>query len=233
MSLKPNLARFCFASCLALLFFTIPLQAQEVVVSIEIDYLPKWDHDAYPGDLFVYLDSDLLSWTSRGGQMAPTPTDRLERRLQPGKHILRIAHENHEKKSKKGWKHTTHISPLEIVFLLEEDEPATLKLHIQEAKSVFSTDKEPVALTVTQGSRTVYNVEKAGTKLRDWPLLCEDVRANVPEGKKPKKSILKDLDDCVSWQEIWKDAAQPMPRDAMRTLLERYDYEPRTYRRFE
>ena len=203
-----------------------------VRMRFDLEYLPVFPYNEAPGDLFLYLDGDLLGWVFRGGQFAPTPPVRFERWVEPGEHVVRLFAETHERRGK-GWGHQARVSDIVIRFRLEPGGSGELRLKLESNKQVFAKDKGPISYTVTQNGRTLQNLERGGSDPHTWPLLCEDTEANLdPKRKKIPKKIVKELEGCKRWMSIWSELPAPPPdREAVRRILDRYEYEPRTYKR--
>lgn len=210
-----------------------PSEEGSVRLAVDIEYRPEFPHDAEPGDLFVYIDGDLLAWVSRGGQFAPSGPTRFDRPVAPGRHVVRLLHERHEPRAKGRFEHEARASAVEILFHLEPGADARLELRVVEDTQVFEKHRGPIAVTVTQGGRTIQSREQVGERLRDWPLLCDSVEANLEPGAKVTRKVRKVLADCVRWEDLWRSVEDAPSRAEVRQILERYAFEPRTYKRFE
>lgn len=202
-----------------------------VRMRLDLEYLPIFPYNESPGDLFLYLDGDLLAWVSRGGQFAPTPPVRFERWVESGEHVMRLAAETHERQGK-GWGHEARVSDVVVRFRLAPGGDGEIRLKLESNKQVFAKDKGPISYTVTQNGNILQNLERGGSDPHTWTLLCDDTEANLdPERKKIPKRIAKELEGCLRWPALWDELSAPPPeRDAVRRILERYDYEPRTYK---
>lgn len=207
-----------------------------VRMRVEVEYLPDFPATGDgPGDLYVYLDGDLLAWVPTGGQFAPTPPAVFERGVPPGAHVLRLLQEKHLARSAGGWSHQARAAPFELFFQLAAGGRGELTLRLIESSAVFATNPTPVSAMITQNGKTVQNLEKKGPGLDKWPALCEEIEANLDPGRKkiPKKARA-DLEHCVRWADLWRSLDGGVPaRDEARAVLERYDFKPRFYRRFE
>lgn len=208
-------------------------EEEPVRLAVDIEYHPEFPHDAEPGDLYVYLDGDLLAWVSRGGQFAPSAPTRFDRPVAPGRHVLRLLHEHHEPRTKGRFEHEARASDVEILFHLEPGDDARLELRVVEETQVFEKFRGPIDVTVTQGGRTIQSREQVGERLRDWPLLCESIEANLEPGAKVTRKMRKVLEDCVRWEALWRSVDDAPARAEVRKILARYAFQPSTYKRFE
>ncbi len=203
---------------------------------VEIEYLPNFPATGDgPGDLYVYLDGDLLAWIPTGGQFAPSPPAVFERGVAPGAHVVRLLEEKHAALSAGGWSHEARASPLELFFQLAAGGRGELTLRLIESSSVLANNPTPVSAVITQNGTTVQNLENAGPGLKKWPSLCEEIEANLdPRRKKVPRKARAELERCVRWADLWRSLDGGVPsREEARAVLERYDFQPRSYKRFD
>lgn len=208
---------------------------EPVRMRVAIDYQPVFPHDTEPGDLVVYLDGDLLAWVPRGGQFALTPTVRFTRRVEPGRHVLRLLQENHEPRSRGRWNHEARVSRTAVLFLLGPTGDAELEIKVAEPKETFALkERGPVSILVRQDGKILQNLIETDQRLTEWPALCDEIEANLDPQRKVPKKIRAELEECLRWDFLWTDLEGGVAtRDEARRILARYDYQPRSYKRFE
>ena len=206
-----------------------------LLLNVSLEYRPAFQHNQETWDLYVYLDGDLLAWVPRGGQFAPTPEVRFVRQVEPGPHVVRLAAEKHERRSGGRWFHEARIVPVEIFFSLSAEGNAEMSLRVIGNTGLLNAGGARAVAQITQDGRVLQSVEQAIRSSADWPSLCEEIEVNLdPKRKKIPRKVRSELEQCVRWESLWRSLESPAgSRDDARALLERYDFQPKLYKRHD
>lgn len=196
-----------------------------VPMRFEIRYQPVSVEDEEPWDLFVYLDGRLLARAEAPMAALFPRAVAFDGNLAPGPHVLRLVQERHRRRSG-GWHHEARVWGDPVRFTLEPGAPGELKLEFRQVKLALRAGDAPISWRVTQGERTVAESGQTGTRPETWPLLCEEIEANLKPGKKPALPIRRELERCVRWTGLWPGIAGAPSREEVRAELARYDYRP-------
>jgi hypothetical protein len=193
-----------------------------VEVRFALSYQPRFDVDEEPWDLFVYLDGEPLALVPRIKLFGRDEPLHLTRRLAPGHHVLRLAQERH-RQDRHGWTHQARASKRAFELDLASGLPADVELaFVQPLLSLG--DAGPVHFKTVQGDRTA-EVDRTGGDPEAWPLLCEEIEANLAPGEKPGRLARRQLAGCVRWGDLWPGGAAPS-REAVRAALQAADFAP-------
>ncbi len=181
------------------------------------------DDDATPGwDLFVYVDGRLLTWAQPAMISLTARTWSFDRTLSAGRHVVRLVQERHERRFGDHWTHAARVAPLALAFDLEPGGPWRVQLQLDQVKI---SRKGPLTLRASSGDREIA-AAIGGGEAATWPPLCEEVEANVAEGKKPSAEARRQLAACVRWPTLFPDVAGVPPRAEVRADLARDGYRP-------
>jgi hypothetical protein len=163
-------------------------------------------------DLYVYLDGAFLARAVRDR----TATE-LETRISPGEHTLRLLWEVHSRRGRgesASWEHDARVAPETIRFDLPAGEGWKLELTWNEGR--FGGNKQPLSWSLTADGRAPIGESDLGTARDRWPVLCEEVEVNVPEGKQTPGWARRALEDCVTWANLWEGLETVPGRDQAR-----------------
>jgi hypothetical protein len=174
--------------------------------------------------LFVYVDGKPVTY-SRSQSSFVDQTIESFRWLSPGKHVLHLLHESHVKKGKRGVIHESEVCPDPIFFEVTPGDGWHVDMtYIQ--KTFSKGEQGPLTWTLKKGGEPRDGRKLASKDISQWPQLCEDMQANVPEGKKPPSWVKQKLKDCVKWSSL-SEGFEPWPERAeIIAELERYDFKP-------
>lgn len=195
----------------------------EVPVYFELSYAPDFSEDEDEWGLYVYLDGEPLSYVPAGSLLSAKPV-RFRQYLAPGKQTLRVAQERHVKRGRDRWFHAVRMAEIELPLQLEAGPRADVELKFRQPQFAFGRSEGPVSFRLVQG-KSVEVIEKTGGDPEEWPLVCEEIEANAAEGQELKKSLRKQLEDCVRWAELWPGLDVPS-RDEVREALALFRYRP-------
>ncbi len=200
-----------------------PGASSEIPVYFELTYSPDFDDEEDEWGLYVYINGEPLSYVPAGSLLSSRRL-RFRHFMEPGPHVLRVAQERHEQGWGNRWLHAARMTELELPFQLASGERADVELKFRQTKLAFGRTGGPISFRFVQG-KNVEVVEKQGGDPEDWPLVCEEIEANVEDGKELKKSLRRELDDCQRWAAIWNGLEVP-DRDEIREALALFDYRP-------
>jgi hypothetical protein len=193
-----------------------------VEVRFALSYQPHVDVDEEPWDLFAYLDGEPLALVPRIKLFSRDEPLHLTRRLAPGHHVLRLAQERH-RQDRHGWSHQARVSKQAFEFDLASGAPADVELaFVQPLLSLG--DAGPVHFKTVQADRTA-EVDRTGGDPEAWPLLCEEIEANLAQGEKPGRLARRQLADCVRWDDLWPGIKAPS-RESVRATLQALGFAP-------
>ncbi len=201
-----------------------------VEFSIRYDsWTPELEEEG-PWDLLVYLDGSPLAWTAGVGNLfSPRSFLVFDRSLAPGRHVLRLLQERHRLVSRrKGtWRHEARVFPQPLVLEVGPGAGWRLRLEVSQGRFRFSGQRQgPVSWALERGEERVAEEQRAGPQPEDWPLLCEEVEANLDPGQKVPRLVRRMLADCVRWSQLWPGVEGVPERGAVRQELARYDFRP-------
>ncbi len=209
---------------------TAPAPAEEAgpegaLVDFRLQYdPPKFDHEDELWDLYVYLDGEPLayvppsvSFLDQGGQALE-----FRRRMAPGPHTLRVTQERHERRPRGRWHHTARVSEQEFAFEVVDGAQGELELLFSEGP-LATRSTGPLRFHFLQGER-VTELDGVGGDPERWPLLCEELEANLESGAASREAR-RDLEGCVRWATLWGGKGVPS-RDSVRRALEMFDFRP-------
>ena len=193
-----------------------------VPVTFEISYLARFEDPDPEFDMFVYLDGVPVTYITTNQVEMRANRMEFSWPLRPGEHVLRITQERHFKSlAGKRWSHETRVAAEDFAFELRPGEPASIRVDFIERVMEWH---DPLTFGLSQGERVV-DQGPMGGEAQFWPLLCEDIEASVPEGKKPGRNQRKRLENCVRWQTLWGDAKAPERKEILRAMAE-FDFQP-------
>jgi hypothetical protein len=169
-------------------------------------YKPSFDSeddvDDEVGTLHVYVDGNYLGSAGVGQRNAVT----VVKSVGIGEHTLRLMIEQHtlsEGGDQPSWTHEALVGPEVVRFELEE--AADWKLELEWSESMVTSSKGPLRWNLTRDGKSTAGESGRGTDREQWPLLCEDVEANVALGQNPPRWVQRDLGRCVRWDSLWPD----------------------------
>jgi hypothetical protein len=186
--------------------------------------------DEPPWGLYAYLDGQPVAFADGGTSIFGTASRPLqfERELAPGKHTLHVLLERHTLLSKKNnrWNHETRVFAEAAALEVHAGGDYDVEIEVNENTGFWSKDNGPVTIVVKRGDAVVTELGSVGSHPDEWPALCEDVEASIPEGKRPRAASRRALERCVRWSDLWSTTAGAPDRRSVRELMERYDYRP-------
>lgn len=203
-------------------------------VDFNVIYRPgssaTYEADEAPWGLYAYLDGRPLVFTDGRNSIlsASSRPLRFEQNLEPGPHTLRILLERHTLVSKKKnrWNHETRVFTEAASFDLVAGSAYGVDIEVNENRSFWKKDRGPVTFVVTGDDATLAELKGAGIEIEEWPALCEDLEASIPEGKKPGPSARQALESCVSWESLWEPAPGLPDRQTVREIMAEFNYRP-------
>ncbi len=195
-----------------------------VLVRFELSYEPpKVDYDEELWDLYVYLDGEPLAYVPP----ILSVLDRSEvlefrQRLAPGRHVIRVTQERHERRGRNRWRHSARVSDQQFAFDVEPVRDGELELAFSEG-FLGARSTGPLTFRFRQQDR-VTEVEGVGGLPDRWAPLCEEIEAGF-DGDTRSRAEARALEGCVRWASLWGDVQAPS-RDAVRRALEKFDFRP-------
>ena len=202
-----------------------PATAQAAPVTLHVSYLPQVDEyevaDERPWDLYVYIDGIPVTYLPVSALQSRPETLEFARSIPAGTHTVRVTQERHYEVRGR-WHHDTRAATPAFQFELQPELPARLEVEFHERLMDYS---DPLVFQLTQGER-VLDSERVGGQAESWPSLCYDVRASVPEGKKPTRRQRQRLETCVEWDSWWGLDSVPSRREVLDAMAE-FDFRPR------
>jgi len=201
--------------------------AGTVPVRFDLAYRPfAAEEDAPSWSLFVYLDGRLLTGAKPAMISLTARNWQLDRGLSPGRHVIRLVQERHERRFGGGaWLHAARVAPEPLAFDVDPGGAWRVSLSLDQVKI---RKKGPLELRVTRGDREVAAVAGGGEP-DAWRPLCEDVEANMTgqkAGSKPSGDARRDLARCVRWSALFPGIENVPSRDEVRAELERDRFQP-------
>ncbi|HLX06805.1 MAG TPA: hypothetical protein VKY89_02965 [Thermoanaerobaculia bacterium] len=174
--------------------------------------------------LFLYVDGRFVGSAAPGPVLIPTGPRNFDLELAPGRHLLRVTQERHQRySSAQGYLTPSRVDPEAIPFEVKAGAATLVRLHFGD-KSLRHPG--PVDVRVEQDGKEVAHVEPATANSESWPALCEDVPAALPAGGKPHGTAQHDLDRCVHWAALWPGIAAVPTRDEVRGESDRPRHPP-------
>ena len=107
---------------------------------------------------------------------------------------------------------------VESVIQFDLDKPAAWRLEVEWSESMISSGKGPLGWRLTRDGTMVAGESEIGTDRAQWPLLCEDVEANVAAGEDAPGWVTRALENCARWAGLWPEDATVPGRDEVREL---------------
>jgi len=198
-----------------------------VPVRFDLAYRPfAAEEDAPSWSLFVYLDGRLLTGAKPAMISLTARNWQLDRGLFPGRHVIRLVQERHERRFGGGaWLHAARVAPEPLAFDVDPGGAWRVSLSLDQVKI---RKRGPLELRVTRGDREVAAVAGGGEP-DAWPPLCEDVEASMTgqkAGSKPSGDARRDLARCVRWSALFPGIENVPSRDEVRAALERDRFQP-------
>jgi len=198
------------------------LTGGEATLELSLAYRPFREADDVPHDpwdLLAYVDGRPWAWTEERGATSAS----LRRELAAGTHVVRLIQEQHPPLGNARWKHAARVCPASIVVELEPGSDATLDLTYSEP--LLSGRGRLEGTLATNRTATGRPVPDCGDA-ESWPLLCEEIEANLVPGEKPPRYVRKRLDRCVRWGDLWSGLAGVPDRTAVRQALSVHEFRP-------
>jgi hypothetical protein len=184
-----------------------------VLVSTTLRYVHVAD-EGEAWNLVVYLDGVPFEPLAASPSAGSAPDQTTERRVAPGRHVLRWAQERHRKRSDEQGVHAAKFDPEPLAFDLAPGAPAEIAFEFRDRSGMFRRFGPPVEVSVTQDGREIAAL-RADRETYDWELLCDDYEANLG-GKKPGFDDRRTLRNCLRWTELWPGLATVPSRDQVR-----------------
>ena len=205
-----------------------PAASETVPVRFQLSYRPfTSEEDAPSWSLFVYLDGRLLTWAKPAMISLTARSWELDRGLPPGRHVIRLVQERHERRlGGDRWSHAARVAPEPLAFdVAPGGGTGAWRVSLQ-LDQVKISRQGPLTLRATRGDREVAAAQGGGEP-DSWPPLCEDLEANVGGGK-PSAGERRDLARCIRWADLFPGIAGVPSRDEVRADLERDRFQPPT-----
>ena len=193
-----------------------------VPVHFEMTYLPNFDEDEDEWLLYAYIDGEPLTYVPAGSVLG-TKRLRFRHYLAPGKHVLRVTQERHEKRWGDRWFHAARIAAPTFSFDVAAGSAAEVELKFRQSSFPFSASEGPLSFRFIQGKNVVVQ-DNVGGDPEDWRLLCEEIESNAEAGKL-KRSLRRQLEGCLQWADLWSDPDTPDRRE-IRQALALFRYRP-------
>jgi len=188
-------------------------------VTFKLSYLAQFEAPDPTWDLFVYLDGEPLSYLTTASIENRAESREFVRHLSPGRHVLRVAQERHNKWRGR-WEHESRLAVEAFPFDLVVGSPARVELEfIQSIVNLL----DPLVFKWVQGSEVI-DSGRVGGEPEHWPLLCEDIEASVPEGGKPSRQKRRRLAECLRWDPLWSSGAPS--RSEVLDAMAGFDFRP-------
>ena len=203
---------------------------REVMVNFTFSYSPWYlNDDAYDlvndtWDFFVYMDGVPLSYVPAAAVTGMPSNLEFSQLVAPGRHIVRVTLEQHKKGKGKRWKHAARVA--EEAFELEIDPngpQASVTVRFKEKWGGIGSGG-PLEFSFRQADQTT-ELESVGGNPESWPLICEEVEANLEAGEGTDLGAKRFLEGCVDWDALWRGAPAP-PRSEVREALAMFEYRP-------
>lgn len=205
-----------------------PAAPETVPVRFQLSYRPfTSEEDAPSWSLFVYLDGRLLTWSKPAMISLTARSWELDRGLPPGRHVIRLVQERHERRlGGDRWSHATRVAPEPLAFDVAPGGGSGAWRVSLQLDQVKISRQGPLALKAMRGDREVVAIQGGGEP-DSWPPLCEDLEANVGAGK-PSAAQRRELARCIRWADLFRGVAGVPSRDQIRADLERDRFQPPT-----
>lgn len=194
-----------------------------IPIYFEMSYVPRFEEGEDEWELYVYLDGKPLTFVPAGSILGSN-TLKFRDFLPPGRHVLRVAQERHERRGRDRWFHAARVPDVAFDFEVGAGATADVELRFRQPRLPFGTAQGPLSFRFVQG-RNVVAEDEVGAEPEDWRRVCEEIEANARDDRPLKKALRKQLEDCVRWSDLWSDAEAP-GRDEVRQALEHFRYRP-------
>jgi hypothetical protein len=181
---------------------------------VPVDAALRYVHvadEGEPWDLVVYLDGTPFDPVPAAPTSSAAGTWSSQRQLAPGRHVLGWAQEMHREDPSR---HAARFDPEPLEFDLAAGGAATIEFEFRDRTGMFLRMGGPVTVRIAQDGRELATRNSSGDPA-SWPLLCEEIEANL-RGGKPRLVDRQMLRDCVRWNELWEGVPDLPTRDAVR-----------------
>ena len=99
---------------------------------------------------------------------------------------------------------------------------ARTRVELEFAQSMMNL-LDPLVFKCVQGSKAI-DSGRVGGEAEFWPLVCEDIQASVPEGRKPGREKRQRLEQCIRWEGLWSSGS-PSRQDVLDAMAD-FDFRP-------
>jgi len=202
---------------------------RQILVNFDFSYSPwylndnEYDEHEDGWDFFVYMDGIPISYVPTAAVRGLTANLEFSQLVDPGPHLVRATLERHRRDSGDRWTHAARVAEESLAFEISPSGPeASLTVRFKENWGRLGDG--PLDFVFTQGDRVV-ELEGVGAAPENWPLICEEIEANLEPGEKPDGNQRRELDGCVRWPDLWQGRWAP-PRNEVRDALAMFDYRP-------
>ncbi|MEJ2084154.1 MAG: hypothetical protein P8Y44_00565 [Acidobacteriota bacterium] len=202
---------------------------RQILLNFDLSYSPwylsqdEYDEKEDGWDFFVYMDGIPISYVPAAAVSGLTSNLEFSQLVDPGPHLVRATLERHRRDGKDRWSHTARVAEEALAIEISPSGPeASLTVRFKENWGRLGGG--PLDFVFTQGDRVV-ELESVGAAPETWPLICEEIEANLEPGAKPDGNERRDLDGCVRWSDLWQGRWAP-PRNEVRDALAMFDYRP-------
>lgn len=174
-------------------------------------------------DFFVYMDGIPVSYVPASVVSGMSSELEFTQMVEPGSHVVRVTLERHSRARGGGWNHTARVAEEEFSIEVAADGPeASLTVRFKENWGRLG--QGPLEFSFSQGN-VVRELEGVGGEPEGWPLICEEIEANLDPGEPTPGEVERELESCVRWGDLWPGRWAP-PRDEVRDALAMFDFRP-------
>lgn len=194
---------------------TIRLRAKRVWVDEDEPDRPRDP----PWSIFLYLDSQLVSWAWPTRQGEPVE---VHRRIQAGRHEMRVVLQRYEE-LRSGWSYESLSVPTLIDFETQGGVPLEIDVAMTRIWGLWRQRRDggPLSFVIRSGDQVLAENDGTGGDPNRWRPVCEDVEANFPDSETVPKRFRSSMGRCIRWTELWTGAGQETSReDILRSLAE-------------
>ena len=202
----------------------------EVMVNFTLSYTPwylnqqSFDPVEDYWDFFVYLDGIPLSYVPPASITGVSSNLEFSQLVPAGRHIVRVTLERHKRSGGDSWSHRAMVAEQAFPIDVAVDGPeASLTVRFRETWAGIGGDG-PLQFTFQQGDE-ITELDGVGGDPETWPLICEEIEANLRPRESPGRQVERDLATCLAWDTLWEGVWSP-PRSEVREALAMFEYRP-------
>ena len=203
--------------------------AESVQMSFTFSYSPWYlnedeiELNEESWDFFVYMDGVPVSYVPASVVSGMSSELEFTQMVEPGSHVVRVTLERHTRVRGGAWKHAARVAEEKFPIEVAADGPeASLTVRFKENWGRLG--QGPLEFSFSQGN-VVRELEGVGGEPEGWPLICEEIEANLDPGEPTPGEVERELESCVRWADLWQGRWAP-PRDEVRDALAMFDFRP-------